>query len=218
MKVGLITEGPTDIAMLENILSSYIDIDDEHSCLPLQPVLDATSLAQMSGGGWTNVINYLNSDDFAQAILNFDLIIIQLDSDISDNTPINVTHYDSDGVKKDVDQLCNELQNKLELLIHVDNQEIYSMNANKCVWCLSVSSIECWIYHHIDTQGKALTVKTLVNCERKIAQKYGAIEKTYRKYQQVTESLSRKDKIETLRSKDISFHRFVARLDDVFQI
>lgn len=212
MRIGLIAEGPTDFAVIENILVSFIDLDGSDEVFQLQPTLDATTFGQTSGGGWTNVINYLASESFADAIINFDRIIIQMDTDISELDPINVRHDDAIGNKKEVIPLSIEVEQKLVSLIGEDNKAVYQQHINDCIWCLCVSSIECWIYHLI-IPGKSLPTRNLVNCEGKIANKKVQLEKKYAAYQKITSRLTKKAGIELLRSKDLSFNRFIESLE-----
>ncbi len=62
---GLIAEGPTDHAVLENILVGYFN-DPDLIVRPLQPLLDSTDASQRQGG-WTQVVAYCQSSLFQGA-------------------------------------------------------------------------------------------------------------------------------------------------------
>lgn len=88
-KFGLVCEGITDQIVLENILygfynKDYEDIDDEIQ--RVQPSLDDTD----NKGGWTRLFTYLN-ESFEEEILNHDYIIIQVDTDVSEEIGFEVS-------------------------------------------------------------------------------------------------------------------------------
>ena len=82
---ALITEGITDQAVIENIL---IGCFDDPIVNPIQPLRDATD-KQATHGGWELVLEHLRSPGLNQALQFNDFVIVQLDTDVSEEH-----HYD----------------------------------------------------------------------------------------------------------------------------
>ena len=96
---GLIAEGITDQIVIENILAGYFnnpDIDVNF----LQPLRDETDTnKQKNYGNCDNVIEYCKSVKFKEAFQSNEYIIIQIDTDASENwnTLYRVSHRDENG-------------------------------------------------------------------------------------------------------------------------
>jgi hypothetical protein len=88
-KIGLITEGITDQIVIENILMGYFDSNEDYiEFMELQPLRDETD--NKSGyGGWGKVLEYCESSKFKGALQFHDYIIVQIDTDISDDYGIS---------------------------------------------------------------------------------------------------------------------------------
>ncbi len=94
MRVGVVCEGPTDFLAIESFFGHALKNDEiDAQFVRIQPEADNMN----SGGGWTNVLLWLNSNSLAYRIKNYfggglfeeplgepllDAILIQLDSDI----------------------------------------------------------------------------------------------------------------------------------------
>jgi hypothetical protein len=86
-RVAIISEGPSDHAIILSIIDSYLD---DYVPVPVQPPI--TGLGGHSGvygGGWRGVMNWCesevrskNSHDLT-GLAEFDLVIIHLDADVA---------------------------------------------------------------------------------------------------------------------------------------
>ena len=92
---GLITEGPTDQVVIENILTGYFG-DYDILFNELQPLRDASS-GQSEIGGWTKVLEYCGSSKFKEAFQFNKYVIIQVDTDISEEPGFDVSKRDEHG-------------------------------------------------------------------------------------------------------------------------
>ncbi|MGK0290834.1 MAG: hypothetical protein ACI86H_002297, partial [bacterium] len=96
MKFALACEGITDQIALENILCGFFDdeyLDDEITYL--QPPFDTTDAKQSGYGGWELLLDYLKTTRFRDDVVNNEVIILQIDTDISQEKNLDVSHYDS---------------------------------------------------------------------------------------------------------------------------
>jgi hypothetical protein len=75
---GLVTEGITDQAVIENILYGYFN-DPDLLIQPLQPDRDKDAF-----GGCDKVFEYCESQEFIEALGSCSYVIIHLDTDISE--------------------------------------------------------------------------------------------------------------------------------------
>ena len=81
MDFGLICEGPTDRAALENILCGIYDNEDLFDSInPLQPGGESDTNKE---GGWERVLQYIANYKFREAFLMLDYVIIQIDTDVA---------------------------------------------------------------------------------------------------------------------------------------
>ncbi|MDZ4787195.1 MAG: phage tail protein [bacterium] len=147
---GLITEGLTDQIVIENILAGYFnspDIDVE----PLQPERDKDNDNKSKYGGWTLVFDYCQSKDFRESFQFIDYIIIQIDTDVSED--YHIAHQDENG-EFTPQQLIEKVIEKLRDAI---GEDFYSQNQQKIVFAISVHSIECWLlplYYSLSHKGE----------------------------------------------------------------
>ncbi len=135
---GLISEGPTDCNVLENILIGYFNKDISGYINVLQP---------KSGkiGGWERVLNYCGTIDFKNDFVDNDFIIIQIDTDRSYEKPFNVLHEEN-GKKYTVEMLIEKVKERF-------NQEFESKFGldfitkfgHRILFAISIHAIECWL-------------------------------------------------------------------------
>lgn len=96
---GLIAEGITDQIVIKNILAGYFN-NLNIRVYPLQPLIDETDENKAENyGGWSQVIDYCQSDEFQDAFQSNEYVIIQIDTDVSQewNAPYTVSHRDENG-------------------------------------------------------------------------------------------------------------------------
>ena len=139
-KFGLACEGITDQIVLENILCgfyhNYDDLDED--IIALEPPRDETNKKQEEAtGGWTRLLTYLSENRFKDDVLNNDFIVIQIDTDISDEVGFDVfkgTLSTPDFIEKVLDKLIEKI-----------GIDFYREHKNKILFAISVHTLECWI-------------------------------------------------------------------------
>lgn len=135
---GLIAEGPTDHAVLENILIGHFN-DPDLAIRPLQPLLDATDAAQRQGG-WTQVVAYCQSSFFQGAFDQNDYLIVQIDTDCLHEKPFEL------DLKQLPDTLVSQTVEKIEALIAASFQDEFLHNyRNRILFAIAVDELECWL-------------------------------------------------------------------------
>lgn len=152
---GLITEGTTDQIIIENILAGYFD-NDCLECHELQPLRDNTEKMAENYGGWYKVFEYCGSSKFKTACLFYDYIIIQIDTDVSEETHYEVPKYEN-GIELSPEQLIEKVVEKLKNVI---GEEFYTQYIDKIIFAISVHVIECWLLPLYYTDKKKSKVKS----------------------------------------------------------
>src|SRR4028118_1721656 len=148
---GLITEGLTDQIVIESILAGYFNNPDI-DIRPLQPERDKDDENKSHNyGGWSQVFAYCESNNFKEAFQFIDYIIIQIDTDVSEN--YNIAHQNENG-EFTPQQLIAKVIEKFRDGI---GEDFYNTNQQKIIFAISVHSIECWLLplYFTDKQKKA---------------------------------------------------------------
>ncbi len=195
---GFITEGVTDQIIIEYILNGYFNTDDI-DINELQPLRDETDRHRAENyGGWTLVFDYCKSEQFKQAFQFNDYIIIQIDTDVSEDPHYGVSKRDATtGVELDVVELIEKVRGKFKNLIGL---EFFDKHQEKIIFAISVHSIECWLlplYYNDDRKAKIVNcLKTLnrrlvskenftIDPDNKIVDYYEKIAKNFRKHKRL---------------------------------
>lgn len=148
---GLITEGLNDQIVIESILAGYFNNPDI-DIRPLQPERDKDDENKSHNyGGWSQVFAYCESNNFKEAFQFIDYIIIQIDTDVSED--YNIAHQDEKG-EFTPQQLIAKVSEKFRDGI---GEDFYKTNQQKIIFAISVHSIECWLLplYYTDKQKKA---------------------------------------------------------------
>lgn len=152
---GLITEGLTDQIVIESILAGYFNNPDL-DIRPLQPERDKDDDDKSHNyGGWSQVIAYCESTDFKEAFQFIEYIIIQIDTDVSED--YNILKQDENG-ELTPQQLIEKVIDKFKGLI---GENFYIKYEQRIVFAISVHSIECWLLPLYYTDKRK---SKLINC------------------------------------------------------
>lgn len=139
--IGVVAEGPSDHTVLQLILAGYFhdpDIDPK----PLQPLRDATGTFEEKGG-WHQVLEYCASEKFRAAFRDNDYIVVQIDTDASEQHPAyGVPHRDKDGRILTCEELIICVTDKL---VETIGPEFYAAHGNRILFAICVHSLECWL-------------------------------------------------------------------------
>jgi fructose-specific phosphotransferase system component IIB len=208
-KFGLACEGITDQIVIENILcgfyKDYDDLDEEIQAF--QPAYDETTKKQKEDefGGWEMLLEYLSEKRFRDDVLNSEYVIVQIDTDISDQQNF--------GVKKNTICLITYIKKIKEKLISQINKmdSFYEDNKDKIIFAISVHSLECWLLSIDKTLKKEKINNCLSHLERTLKKK---INKNYDKLSKIF--LKKKELIK-IASKNSSLEIFINSLPKEIQ-
>jgi hypothetical protein len=159
---GLVTEGKTDQVVIDNILAGYFkspDIDVRE----LQPLRDETDQnREDSFGGWYRVFEYCRSSRFREAFQFNDYIIVQIDTDRSEDTHYDIPKYQG-GKELTPEQLIERVIKKFAEDI---GESFFSQHRWRIIFAISVHSIECWLLPlYENTKKRAAATK---NCLKRL--------------------------------------------------
>jgi len=139
-RFGIVSEGVTDQAVLETILTGCCGQDIELS--PLQPLGDETHRGQKeSFGNWLAVLEYCASGEFEAAFQFVDYVIVHIDTDVCEETHFDVPRRENGEDLSPLD-LINRVAQKLQQQIRPKVWEDF----HECIiFAIAVDSIECWL-------------------------------------------------------------------------
>ena len=132
---ALVTEGPSDQAVLENILFGYFKEQREPAVNRELPN------PQDDKGGWTLLFQYLREKKFRDAFQLNRYLIIQVDTDVSEEPGFDVPHHDEHGPLTP-DELVEKIIERLKEEIGEPYLTIY---AGKFIFAIAMDEIECWV-------------------------------------------------------------------------
>ena len=136
---GLITEGLTEQIVIEHILEGYFK-NPYLDIRPLQPGRDKDDENKYKGyGSWSQVFAYCRLIDFQESFQFNDYIIIQIDTDTSQE--YGILQQDENG-EFTPEELIEKVIEKFKEEI---GEDFYGKCQQRIIWAISVHSIECWL-------------------------------------------------------------------------
>ena len=161
--VGVVAEGPTDVVVLDEYLSTWIQGLDDSATLevrPLQPAVDATS-GRFGDGGWTLVKAWCERNpsearttDLFQPLFEgqppVDVLLVQLDGDVIDDY---AAPYPDISVPQDADAAARGAIVQLILerwLWNATERRHADPHAGQHCLVATVRALETWIVAGLD--------------------------------------------------------------------
>lgn len=202
---GMITEGSTDLAVIENVIIGYFGMEPDIT--QLQPK-DLRSF-----GNWENVLKYLETEEFKSALEYNEYIIIHMDTDIAEHPTLGIKLTEG-GVARPIEELIQDLVSSFRQRI---GEEFFNANLDRLIFAISVHCIECWILPCYCE--REIDRKRVLNCEdhlqRALGRKEVAYEKTYAGYKYLSKPLTKKAGLELSSSFNSSLSSFLVNLEKV---
>ena len=218
-KFGLACEGITDHITIRNILCGYFDnLELKQNIKFKQPLASSDTTDQVkNNGGWRNLLAYLESDIFREDVENFEFMVIQVDTDISNDgdEKFDVPHYDSDNHLLSTETLINNVTEKLILTIDKNDAGFYQYYSERIIFAVSVHSIECWLVAHYSGQvetEECFKILGTIRLPKKIpiTKKHNG-----RSYHRLSKPFLKRKNIDLVAKKNISFKVFIQELGKV---
>jgi hypothetical protein len=200
---ALITEGPTDQAVIGNILRGYFQ--DNIYMTHLQPP-DETDKHRAKYGGWELVLNYCETE-LANALSYNRYIIIHIDTDIQ-----RIEKY-KEGRELTPDEV---IDNARLMLIAKIGDQFYNKYQDRIIFAIAVHSIECWIlpiYCKARERGKIKGCLTrLDRCIKRKSPKLST-NKTANNYLQMTKVYGKRKTLMKMYLMNPSFKVFIEEIE-----
>ncbi|MFZ2217866.1 MAG: hypothetical protein WAV85_04190 [Rhodoferax sp.] len=198
---ALITEGITDQAILENLLSGLTDGKAVTRALrPLRDETDNSRVAKDEFSNWELVLEFVKSDQILDAIQTNDFVVIQIDTDQCEHINFGISLMEN-GKNKSIDKIVRECVMKIQGLLHPDFPED---ERSRLLFAIPVLSSECWLISIHDKTHKH-TRKTSNSCDLRLrtalTKKRLSFKKEYENYLKISNDF-RKIKLLKLSSEN----------------
>lgn len=156
---ALVAEGVTDHAILEAILQGYFE--EQRPPIINRDFPSSTDVDRY--GGWTLVLKYLRDKKYKAALQLNRFIVIQIDSDVSEEPGFGVPKQDENG-RLSPEQLALKIIDRLCEIIGPEDLTTY---AGKFIFAIGVEQLECWVLPLWYQDNKA---KKTANCTVNLGQ------------------------------------------------
>jgi hypothetical protein len=178
MKIGIISEGHSDRAVICNLLERMTGLDSS-DIIPVLPieVSDETDLALLSKahfGGWSAVKNECESRELIDLFferLGNDFLVIHMDTAES-------AQYDIAQPAKD----ANYVRNIRELLIAVIKKWLGTEDEDNLLFAIAVEEIDAWLLTTIEDRDSTKSADAKKRLEFKLGMKTGKLKPDYKGY------------------------------------
>ncbi len=217
-RIALVTEGKSEHWIIKHIVQNYFK-DEEIFFRQIQPqVFDDT---QEEIGGWLEVLKFCSrTEDVNAALVESDYLIIQIDTDESNNPNFNVPHTKQGSIPKTNEELYNDVVMRIRGII---GSELESEYRNKIIFAVCIHSIECWLLPIYYTNNHKADIRnclpTLNNELRR--RNLGLIppkkqrEKRHNAYMNILRNWRRRKDIVTASQHNQGFSNFVQDLSEI---
>ncbi len=215
-KFALITEGKTDQIVIGKILAGYFDNEDLDVNV-LQPLGDETDKNRgQNFGGWHKVFEYCQSGEFRGAFQFNDYVIIQIDTDVSEETHYDVPKYEN-GKELSPGQLIKKVVEKFKNLM---TSEFYAAYEDRIIFAISVHSIECWLLPLYYTDKRKAKIRNCSDTMDKALRKKGVTclqdkngKKTTNTYREISKAYCKHKTLMRYYKENPSFRIFIEEID-----
>ncbi len=153
MRFALITEGASEHRIIRHIILKYFrEYDPDIN--QIQPKL--INEKQITIGGWNEVLKYCERKELKDILVENDYLIIQIDTDQSQQEPFSINHSNYDNSIKTSDQLYHEVCDKLRNLM---SSNLNNEDFNKVIFAVCIHTTECWLLpiYYANNQRNATT-------------------------------------------------------------
>lgn len=216
MRIGIISEGRPDQAVIENILDGVFD---DFELILIRPKLESdTTDIQLKNlaalGGLSRVKadceeKTLFTEFFDQDIQNEDFMIIQLDTaEIETFSVVRPT-------KKSNNNYVSELRtNVIDKIKEWLDDEEYD---NKIIHAISIEELEAWLLTIFENKDSISSMNPKAKLKKLLSKKNKSSVETYQNYHSLSKDFSKKKKLVTCCKRNESLSFFVQELTTLFK-
>lgn len=216
---GVICEGPSDFIVIKRIIEVFFKNEDVFiNCV--QPKIFPTEKSDF--GGWSRVIKCCSDNTLSKVFEYNDYAIIQIDSDHTCDSPLNISKIDEKGKTKPIDNLLDEIIDQLNCEIKKNKENKYD---SKILFAICIQSLECWLLPVLFSDKHAKCTDNCLYILNKAVQKkfkkYPVIHKKNKNdegrkvYEELIRYWKKRKDIETSSKCNIGFKYFVKSLDKI---
>jgi hypothetical protein len=139
-RIALVTEGKSEHWIIKDITQKYFK-GQELFIRQIQPQIVDNKQEEI--GGWLEVLKFCQrTSDLRAALIESDYLIIQIDTDESNNPNFDVPHTKDGGITKTNDELFVDIIDKIDRMIDAQLENEYR---DKIIYAICIHSIECWL-------------------------------------------------------------------------
>ncbi|KAA6342889.1 hypothetical protein EZS27_009404 [termite gut metagenome] len=212
---GLISEGVSEHNIIKHIIARFLE-DDNCRIRQIQPEVDKRG-KQIGYGGWLGVLNYCKEENFDNILSVNDYIVIQIDTDTSEQINYDVKKTKENNIPKNEEELYDDICKRLLKNISVEKRGEYD---GKILFAICFNETECWllpIYYTDDT--KCSTSNCIYKLNQKIPLHVPDRDKNspvaQRAYQEILKKLRNPEKIKACSEHNTGFRKFMAQLNKI---
>lgn len=214
---ALIAEGESDYEVIRHLLAGFFS-DPDITVNQIQPAVDATGRGDKPAGGWFEVLRFCGSDKFAAAFQFNQYVVIQIDTDVCEESGFDVSRRDAGGAERSVEQMIDATRARL---IETIGEEIYAQYRERILFAICVEAIECWLLPLYATDGRrSKHVNCLGTLNELLSKKEGFSIDRERKqvkyYKRIVKPYAKRKKLDEHADDNPSLARFVADLRVTF--
>jgi hypothetical protein len=221
MTIGLICEGVSESNILKDIIERYLS--DDYSVNPIQPEINSKG-KQSNYGGWLSVLNFCKEGKFDEVLSTNDYIVVQIDTDTSEEKHYDVKKSRADGSPKTDEELYNDICERILRDIPEKKKREYS---GKILFAVCFNETECWLLPLYYTGKHECSVKN--NCIYKLNQRITSHKlaqipekdknspRAINTYKAILKGFKKRKDIKDYSAYNLGFKRFIEQLDKIAQ-
>ncbi|KAA6329310.1 hypothetical protein EZS27_021879, partial [termite gut metagenome] len=163
MNIGIVCEGVSESNIIRYIIERYLG--DDCYVNPIFPKITGKG-KQADDGGWLSVLNSCTEEKFDKALLTNDYVVVQIDTDASEEKYYDVKKKKDDGSTKTDEELYTDICERILREISEEKRRGY---AGKILFAVCFNETECWLLpiYYADKQKRC----SVTNCIFKLNQK-----------------------------------------------
>ena len=151
MQIGIVAEGKTDQVVIEHIIDGALGSDTFVDMV--QPPIAGGGPEDF--GNWEHVFAWLASERCRKALQLYDLLIVQIDTDVCERPGFGVSRREQ-ARELEPRELIECVAKRLEAQIGADLMAAYE---SKIVFAIAVDELECWLLPLLFPDGQAKAAK-----------------------------------------------------------
>lgn len=139
MQIGIVAEGKTDQAVIEHIIVGALAGADELFTDRVQPPIAQGGPEDF--GNWELVLRWLASERCRKALQFFDLLVVQIDTDVCERAGFDVATREG-GIALPSVTIVDRVAARLAAQI---GTELMAAYRDRIVFAVAYTELECWL-------------------------------------------------------------------------